>query len=170
MSKTPNFAASLLHKTAYGLDISGEVSDGGQQNLKDTRYTNTPPHPQQYTQAPEGMTLDPKTKLYHGTTMALWKGHTPVSLRLTTDLKAAQIEAKNAAETASYQDGQTEEPIVVVISFASLSGCELVPDTSQSEVREGSSWQESLRDVNGFLVSGDIAAIKPKFKLTKVSG
>ena len=116
MGNLPNFTASLLHK-AYGLDISGEVVDGGQQNMKDLRYQNTPPNPQQYTQAPDGQTLEPGASLYHGTTMNLWKTKTPAKLSLTTDRKTAEIEAQNAVESASYHDGHPEQPIVVIIKF-----------------------------------------------------
>ena len=167
MRRIPNFTATLLQKKGYGLDIDGQVHDNdGQTYLKDLRYTNTPPNEQQYQEGPDLETLDPAAKLYYGTTLNLWKTETPQSLHLTSDLKSAEIEARNAAESASYDDLHKETPIVVMIRFGDLNGYNLKPDVVHAEVHEGASWQKSLRDTGAFCVSGDLKALKPKFKLT----
>ena len=162
MSRIPSFCSPLLHKHAYGLDISGDVVDGGQKNLKDTRYEPAQPHPQQFTTGPDDQTLEPGAKLYHGTTMEAWQDYTqPKSLVLTMDPKAARIEAENCSESAQYHD-EIGTPIVVSICFGDLSGYDLGPNAG-SGVTEDASWQESLRDIGSLRVSGDIQKLKLKF-------
>ena len=182
-SKLPSFTASLL-LTAYGLDIGGEVHDAdGVTNTKDLRYRTSPdggpnggsPNTQQNTTAPDQMTLKPENELYHGTTLAEWRGAAPERLAVSTSYKDAVAEASNTAEKARYkfeldqnrypEKGEGHEPIVVMIKFGDLSGFELEPDTEYREVNADTSWQESLKDVGMFCIVGDIASLKPKFKL-----
>ena len=165
MQRIPNFTASLLHR-AYGLDIGGEVHDWGQINTKDLRYRSTPDggpnggtvNPQQYTVGPEKQTLAPDAMLYHGTTLKDWNENGADRLRVTTSLEEARSDAKTAAEG---ENG----PIIVMIKFGDLSNYELEPDSAHSEVHEGGSWQECLKDTGVFCIVGDIDALKPKFKL-----
>jgi hypothetical protein len=166
MSRLPNFTASLLHHIAYGLDIGGEVHDFEPQNAKDLRYRNSPdggfnggsPNPQQYTQGPEAQTLPPDAPLYHGTTLNDWNEGGATKLRVSTNIEEAKADAKTAAEGENA-------PIVVMIKFGDLGEYELKPDSTHSEVHEGVSWQECLKDTGVFCIVGDIDSLKPNFKL-----
>ena len=163
--RIPNFTASLLHR-AYGLDIGGEVHDWGPQNAKDLRYRSNPdggfnggtPNPQQYTMGPEKQTLAPDALLYHGTTLKDWNEDVATRLRVTTNLEEAKSDAMTAAEG---ENG----PIIVMIKFGDLSDYQFEPDSTHSEVHEGGSWQECLKDTGVFCIVGNIEALKPKFKL-----
>lgn len=167
MHRLPNFTASLLQKNAYGLDIGGDVVDGGQKNLKDTRYENTPPHPQQYTTAPRGQTLEDGAVLFHGTTKRIWDAELPNEILLHGSREAAQIQAQEFTESSVYDDPgllqeQEDQPIVVCIKFVHLKGFDLLPDPNAA----AASWQESYRDGGSFVAAGDLNQIKDQFKLT----
>jgi len=165
MSRLPSFTASLLHR-AYGLDIDGKVHDFEPQNAKDLRYRSNPdggfnggsPNPQQYTVGPEKQTLAPDVSLYHGTTLNDWNEPGTTKLRVTTSLDEAKSDAKTASEGEN-------SPIIVMIKFGDLNDYELEPESTHSEVHEGGSWQECLKDTGVFCITGDIDALKSKFKL-----
>lgn len=166
MSRLLNFAASLLQKRAYGLDIGGEVHDGGQTNLKDTRYTNTPPNPQQHTTAPSGQTLEDDAVVYCGTIQRLWNAELPTELVVYGDRNDAAIQAQEVSESSVYKDPgliqeSVDQPIVVCVKFVHLKGFDLLPNPLVAAVN----WQESYKDSGSFVVSGDLNSIKSQFKL-----
>lgn len=166
MNRLPNFTASLLHKRAYGLDIGGDVVDNGQKNLKDTRYTNTPPNPQQYTTAPADETLRADAVLFHGTTKRIWDAELPQELLFFGDRENAAIQAQEFTESSVYKDPgliqeSDDQPIVVCIKFVALKDFDLLPDPNAA----AANWQESYRDGGSFVASGDLNLIKDQFKL-----
>lgn len=168
-----NSKTAALHRTAYGYDVSGEVTDNGPTNIHDLKLLDTQPHPQQYTEAPEGQTMAEGAKLYHGTSLFTWRRDDQKPLVLFTNPGDAKIEAESAAESDRYAyekwaEGQPIpedqfKPIVVMIKFGSLAGHELLP----TDPIRGVSWQESIRDTKSLIVQGDLADLKPKFKLVQ---
>ena len=158
-SKRPNFLAGMLQdKKAYGYDVSGDIIDNGPTNMHDLKLLDTQPHPQEGTREPSAGTLEPKTKLYIGTTQTLWAMQSE-EFSVTTDLKVAKTRAFDLADLE--RGGGI--PIIAMIKFGNLENVDLKPDSEFALMYRDKSWQDSYRSKNTFLISGDIEPLKSRF-------
>ena len=170
-SNSLNFGAGLLHKKGYGYDVSGDITDNGQTNIRDVNYRGVQPNPQESTperrhkpKPPDEKSLSAGTLLYYGTTQKVWEEQTEQML-LVSSPKAAQTQAQSIAESDTYRDPglvttQTH-PLVLCINFSSLEGFQLGPDPDTGLT----SWQESFGRNGSLVLTGNVDRLKPKFKL-----
>lgn len=119
----------------------------------------------------EGKTAStPDLTLYHGTSELAWSGteESERKLYLTKNLEDAESYAYDRAANDEL-DGKPATPVVLSIPLSALSGYELEPDWGFDDQlpTEAKTYQESLNEVGSIRVSGDIEALKSKFKIVK---
>lgn len=170
-SNSPNFGAGLLHKNGYGYDVSGDVTDGGQTNIRDVNYRGVQPNPQESTpdrrhkpQPPNEKPLSDGVLLYVGTTKKAWEEQTDQVI-LFNSSKDALTQAHQTAESGTYQDPglitDQGQPMVLCIKFKQLKGFQLGPDPNTGF----DSWRESFDHNGSFVLVGSLDRLKSKFKL-----
>ena len=171
ISKYPNFGAGLLHKNAYGYDVSGDVTDDKQTNIRDINYRGIQPNPQEgrgerksKSKPPDEKSLSVNILMYYGTTKKAWEEQTNEML-LFNNLKSAKLQAHLVAETGTYQDPglvtDQDQPLTLCIKLGDLQGFQLGPDPNTGF----SSWQESFDRNGSFVLVGNLGKLKSKFKL-----